>query len=220
VTKALAALLIGVGSFSTVPVGDPPGTSFRAFPPWSYWNKPLPVEVQVDPESKAMTSSLERDSSYPYVRLAGTESTGGWGEPIYWAAPTDPVYNVKTTRYELPDEFKSLRIPLGAQPAATADAQMTVYDLVAGGVYKLWQARYHPATETWSAGGGAYYYLASNGLHGSLDEADQPRNTGHRGIPPSLHAVRFDEIRAGTIDHVLKISINNPSRDHVWPMIG
>jgi hypothetical protein len=220
VTKALAALLIGVGSLSAVPVVEPPGTAFRAFSPSSYWNTPLPKSAPADPRSGAMIRYLERDSAYPYIRLVGTESDGGWGEPIYWALPTDSVYNVRSTRYSLPDEFKALRIPAGARPAATADGQMTIYDLTSGGVYKLWQARYDIATDRWSAGGGSYYYLRSNGLHGSLAESDEPRNVGHRGNPPALHAVRFDEIQAGSIDHVLKISINTPSVGHVWPMTG
>lgn len=219
-TKALAALLIGVGSFTVAPVTEPPGTAFRAFKASSYWNKPLPRGAAADPRSAAMIRYLERDSAYPYIRVVGTEPSGGWGEPIYWALPLDPTYDVRSTRYSLPEEFRSLRIPVGAQPAATADGQMTIYDLTAGGVYKLWQAHYDVTTDTWSAGGGSYYYLRSNGLHGSLDEADEPRNAGHRGNPPALHAVRFDEIRAGSIDHVLKISINTPSIDHVWPMIG
>ena len=220
VTKALAALLIGVGSLSAAPTVEPPGLAFRAFSPSSYWNQPLSNDAPADPRSKAMIRYLERDSAYPYIRLVGTEGDGGWGEPIYWVLPTDPVYNVRPTRYSLPDEFANIRIPVGAQPAATADGQMTIYDLTAGGIYKLWQARYNAGTDSWSAGGGSYYYLRSNGLHGSLDEADEPRNVGHRGNPPAIHAVRFDEIQAGSIDHALKISINTPSADHVWPMIG
>ncbi|MDQ3986730.1 MAG: hypothetical protein M3280_09565 [Actinomycetota bacterium] len=218
---ALVATLVGLGSIQVqIPSTPPLALGYRAFSAASYWNSPLPLDAPVDPRSRAMVAYLERDSAYDHIRLAGTESDGGWGEPIYWARPTDPVYNVRSTRYDLPNEFSSIRIPLGARPAATPDRQMTIYDLLGGGVYKLWQARYDPGSDTWTAGGGSFYYLRSNGLHGSLKESDEPRNDGHRGVPPAIHAVRWDEIRTGAIDHVLKVSINTPAMRHAWPMIG
>lgn len=197
-----------------------PGASYRAFSASSYWNTALAASAPVDANSEGMIAHLKATSSKPFLRLAGTESSGGWGEPIYWAATTDPVYNVIGTRWSLPPEFGALRIPKNARAAATNDAQMTIYNLSAGAVYKLQGARYDPAADTWSADGGAYYYLSSNGLHGSLAESDEPRNRGHRGVPPYAHAVRWDEVASGSIDHVLKIATSSTSGNYVWPMVG
>jgi hypothetical protein len=215
-TLATLAPLVATSSASAA---DAP-TPYRAFWSSSYWNTPLRADAPRDPNSDAMINFLKTDNLYPHIRLAGTEASGGWGEPVFWTQPSDPFYEVKSTRYTLPAEFKSIRIPAGAQVAATADAQMTIYDLDVGAVYKLWAATFDPLTNTWSAGGGAYYYLGSNGLNGTLAESDERRNRGHRGIPPSTHTVRYDEIKAGQIDHVLKVSINTARTDYVWPMVG
>jgi hypothetical protein len=167
-----------------------------------------------------MIAFLKADNVSPFIKLSGVQSNGGWGTPIYWTKQDDPVYSVVPTRYPLPPEFTQLRIPVGARPAATTDGEMVVYDLQADGVAHMWKASYDTATNTWSAGGGAYYYLSSNGLHGSLAQSDDQRNFGHRGVPGAIHAVRWDEIQAGSIDHVLKIAVNTASANYAFPMVG
>ena len=216
---AAAAVAVIASLTSASPAGGAVA-GFRAFSSNSYWNTRLPEGAPVDQRSDAIIDFLKTDSSHPYVRLVGTESDGGWGEPIFWAKPTDPVYNVVATRYTLPPEFDSIRIPAAARVPATSDAQMTIYDLDKGAVYKLQKASYNSGTDRWSAGGGSYYYLGSNGLHGSLSESNNRRNFGHRGNPPALHAVRWDEIQRGAINHMLKIAVNTAHQDHVWPMVG
>jgi hypothetical protein len=192
---------------------------FRAFSSDSYWNTPLSSEAPIDERSAAFIDFLTADSSADYLRIVGADSSGGWGEPIFWAQPSDPVYKVKQTSYTLPEEFAAgVRIPKEARVPNTSDAQMTIYDLAEGSVYKLQKAVYDSDTDTWSAGGGSWYATASNGLHASLEESNDERNYGHRGIPPATHAVRFDEIEAGRIDHALKIAVNTAHRDAVWPM--
>jgi hypothetical protein len=96
---------------------------------------------------------------------------------------------------------------------------MTVYDLARGMVYATWHTRFNPRTGTWSACGGTVFYLDSNGLDGRAPGSDQPRNIGHRGVPPPSFAVRWSEIHAGSINHVLKIAVNNTGCSHVFPMV-
>ena len=201
------------------PAGAASTTVYRSFDVQSYWNTTM-ASAPLDPNSSGMINYLKTDSSTSYLQLVGTSADGGWGEPIYWAKPTDPVYNVISTGFSLAPEMKSVRIPATARVASTTDSQMTVYDLEKGGVYKLQHASYNASNNTWSAGAGAYYYLGSNGLAGKLAESNEPRNQGHRGVPPGVHAVRWDEIVAGRIDHALKIALNTPSTSHVWPMLG
>jgi hypothetical protein len=193
--------------------------SFRAFSSDSYWNTSLPADAPIDPKSSAFIDFLNSDNSADYLRVVGTESSGGWGEPIFWAEPSDPIYKVKQTRYTLPEAFATgIRIPSEARVPNTSDAQMTIYDVAEGSVYKLQKAVYDSATDTWSAGGGSWYATASNGLHRSFEESNDERNHGHRGIPPATHAVRFDEIESGRIDHALKIAVNTAHQEAVWPM--
>jgi hypothetical protein len=95
---------------------------------------------------------------------------------------------------------------------------MTIYDLDRGVAYGFWKTRYDQSEKEWSACGGTVYYLDSNGLEGTLPQSDEPRNFGHRGLPPTTYAVTYEEIRRGTINHVLKIAVNTAAVDHVWPM--
>jgi len=188
----------------------------------SYWNTPLKKDAPVNNWSAEIISYLKSDNSPDYIQFSGTGSDGSWGNPVYWAAKSDHAYRIKneTDCPDLPPEMGAMRIPHGAEADPTDDASMTVYDLTKGVVYALWRASYSSSSDTWSSCGGSVYYVASNGLAGSLPQSDEPRNQGHRGVPPSAFAVRWDEIQAGEIDHVLKIAVDTTKCRHVFPMTG
>ena len=192
-----------------------------AFTPGSYWNRPLDPNVALDPDSVAMIEYLVRDSTHDYVRLAGTGRHGRWGMPVYEARRGDPVYEVASScPHGAPPEFENLRIPTGADPDPTGDGAMTVFDRDRGIVAGLWRAEFDQQAGTWTSCGGAIYYLDSGGLDGSLPASDEQRNRGHRGVPPTTWAVRWDEIRAGAIPHVLKLSVDTTRCEHRFPMVG
>jgi hypothetical protein len=221
--SAILGVLVFASCAWPVMTSEPtsPAPPYRAFSEASYWNTRLPATAPADPDSKAIVKFLKRDNGYNFVRLAGTDSTGRWGNPIYWSGQDDPVYHVvNTCNYRQPPEFHDVRIPAGANPDPTSDAAMTIYDVDRGLVYAMHSGSYDAEPDTWSACGGTVYYLGSNGLHGKLHMSNEPRNTGHRGVPPPTYAVRFDEIEGGSINHVLKIAVSAASRDHVFPMVG
>jgi hypothetical protein len=196
------------------------GRAYRAFSDSSFWNRPLPRGAPVRKSSDEMIAYLRRDNTTNYISLSGTERSGEWGMPIYWAKPGDPEYSIHNNcTTGQPPEYRSVRIPRGARPDPTTDAAMTVYDRDRGRVFGLWHARYDRQTDTWSSCGGTVYYLRSNGLHGKLRRSNEPRNTGHRGVPPPTWAVRYGEVKAGAIRHVLKIGVNTTRCQHVFPMV-
>jgi hypothetical protein len=184
---------------------DPP---YLAFSDVSEWNNPLPTGAPVDPASDAFISELKSfDPHGIHPRLVDT----AWAEPIYWAANGDPEYTVSGFSFPI-------RIPANASPAATRDSQLTVFDVGRGYVMKLHRADFDGTG--WTATGGSLYYLASNGLIGRLPESDDVRNHGHRGFPPAIHAVRWDEVQAGEIAHVVKVAIRQTAPEHVYPAGG
>jgi hypothetical protein len=221
VTVVLAAL-IAVGG-ALIALLDKPETNrpYRAFSSSSYWNTPLPPDAPADQHSNRIIAFIQQTATSQYLRLAGANSAGNWGNPIYWASADDPAYTVRNScPYSQPPEFASIRIPLGARPDPTSDSAMTVYDLSKDVVYAFHRASYSTATDEWTACGGAVYYLASNGLHGDLRRSDEDRNRGHRGAPPPTFAVRYDEVQHGSIEHVLKIAVPRTKCTHVFPMIN
>ena len=219
-------LMLGglIGSFllmSSIPPHLRAQVPLSAFSRSSYWNTPLPKNAPVDPASRAILRFLRRHSAGNFIRLGGTDPTGEWGMPIYSARDGDPVYDVANNcSLRMPPEFDHVRIPAGAAADPTSDAAMTVYDEGLGYVFAFWHARFDADGDTWSSCGGTVYYLGSNGLDGKLRRSDEPRNTGHRGLPPPTWAVRLDEIEAGSIDHVLKIAVPATKCRHVFPMVA
>ena len=200
---------------------SPPGEAFRAFSRDSYWNTPLPADAPVDEMSDEWIDYLLRDGETNYIELAGSDGDGRWGHPIYFSRDGDPACRVvNNCNYHRPPEFDSVRIPQGATQDPTSDAAMTVYDVDKGIVYGFYRAEYSSTRDQWSACGGTVYYLESNGLDGSLEESDEKRNFGHRGVPPPTFAVRYDEVASGRIDHVLKIAVDTAHEEFVWPMTG
>ncbi len=224
----IAGLLVGVvvtmaatgGGLS--PAAEAAAGAFRAFSPDSYWNRPLPADAPVHPHSAAIIALLKRDNFVNGCPLLSGTEANEWGMPIYWSRRTDPVYRVVPTGWPLPAEFKALRIPARARPMNNSDGELVVYDLDRGYVAFLWRAEFDRSARTWRAAGGSIAYLRSNGLVGTLRASNDRRNSGsHRGLNGAVTAVRYDEVRAGAIRHVLKIGVHHPRQGAVlFPMVG
>lgn len=194
--------------------------AYRAFSDRSFWNRGLPKSAPHHRYSDRIIAFLRADNDTNYIRLAGTSRSGEWGMPVYWPGPAAPVYDVgKSCAQDQPPEFNHVRIPRGAKPDPTSDAAMTIVDRARGVVYGFHHTRHDRANDRWLSCGGTVYYLGSNGLHGALRASDDTRNRGHRGVPPTVSFVRFDEVKSGRIDHVLKIAVNRTKCRHIFPMI-
>lgn len=210
----MVTAVLGLG-FATLASSVGPSTSsaepaspFRPFAGASYWNAPVPDNAPAHPNAAGILNYMQTAPSAQggCIRLAGAGKSP-WGQPIYWAKDGDPSYSVKQTQYAIPPELDTMRIPLGAKPASTSDAAMTVYDIERGYVVAMWHAVYNASTDSWSAGGAQVTYLDSNGLDSRTNGSDDARNTGTmRGNNGGVTAVRFDEASAGQINHVLKIA--------------
>jgi hypothetical protein len=182
---------------------------FRAFNDKSEWNKPIPADAPIDPDSGKFVEHIKGFNP----KIQGLKlSIDKWAEPFYWAKEGDPWYEI--AGFPVP----RVRIPKGAVPATNSDSEMTIFDLEKGWVIKFWRASFdgkawHTSSKTW-------YALASNGLEGRLPESDEKRNTGHRGYPPALHGVRWDEVKGGILRHTLKVGLDKTGESHVYPGCG
>ncbi len=200
-----------------------PERAFRAFSPTSWWNTPLPAKAPLNPNADLILSYLRTapDSGDGCLSLAGA-GEGKWGQPVYWAGPGDPFYDVKGTKHYRPPELDHLRIPLGAEPPDNNDASMTIFDRHRGTVALLSGAAYDATTDTWTAAGATVTYLHSNGLNVLTDQSDNSHNTGsHRGNNGATSVVRWDMVEAGVVNHVLKVASGPEVSDRaVFPMVG
>jgi hypothetical protein len=208
---------------SVAPRRSAPSADFRAFSPDSWWNTPLPPDAPLSPHAEDILRYMRTapDARGGCIRLAGAEESP-WGQPIYWAEPSDRSYRLQGLNLARLPELRSLRIPAGAEPAPTSDSAMTVYDVEKGYVVLLTNAQYDSVQDSWSASAATVTYLDSNGLHTRLDESDDHRNRGsHRGNNGAVVAVSWDEIQDGVIRHVLKVASGPETANRfVFPMVG
>lgn len=203
----------------TAPLASPP-QEFRA---GSWWNTPLPKDIPLDPAGEKILQYLRTgpESGQGCVTLAGAGESR-WGQPMYDAIPTDPEYDIRGPLPVPLPELERLRIPVGAQSAQNNDNSMSVYDRDKGYVVALTGASYDQDRDVWSADGATVTYLDSNGLHVDTGRADDPRNRGsHRGNNGATMGVKYAEVAAGTIPHVLKVASGPELADRfVFPMVG
>jgi hypothetical protein len=155
------------------------------------------------------------------VRLAGAGNSS-WGQPVYWAGPGDPEYDISLRNFDEVPELRNLRIPRGARAAGNNDGSMTVFDVQRGYTVAFTDSAYDEGADRWSASGATVTYLDSNGLDVRTGKASDDRNVGsHRGNNGAVMMARLDEVDAGRIDHVLKVASGpEVSKDHVFPMVG
>jgi hypothetical protein len=203
------------------PVVD--GAPLRAFTPDSWWNSALPRNAPSNPDADAILNymSTEKQAGGGCLRLAGAGGSS-WGQPVYWAGAGDPEYHVRLKGGNEQPELRHLRIPADARSAQNNDGSMTVFDVDRGYTVAFTDAAYDDGSDTWSASGATVTYLDSNGLDVRTGQASDDRNVGnHRGNNAAVMMARLDEVKAGAIDHVLKVASGpEVSSRHVFPMVG
>jgi hypothetical protein len=95
-------------------------------------------------------------------------------------------------------------------PNADGDRHVILYDPAGCKLYELYDA--HVQGSGWAAGSGAVYDLRSNRLRRagstSADAAGLP-------ILPGL--VRYDEVKAGHIDHAIRMTAPQTRNAYLWP---
>lgn len=196
---------------------------YKAFSTASWWNTPLSATAPQHANEAGILDYLRTapDNGGGFLRLAGAGGNA-WGQPVYWAKTGDPQYNVRSSSGTRPPELNTLRIPAGMRPAGTSDGALTLFDVERGYVVAMTRAVYNSTANTWSVDGSTVTYLASNGLNARAPGSNDPRNIGsHRGNNGATMMVRYDEVAAGAIPHVLKMACGpETSTQHVFPMVN
>jgi hypothetical protein len=199
------------------------GHPLRAFSTNSWWNTQLPADAPSNPRADAILQYMRTadEAGDGCLRLAGAEGNS-WGQPVYWAKPGDPTYDIRVQSPVNPPELRDLRIPRSADAADNNDGSMTIFDVDRGYTVAFTNAEYDHGSDTWSAAGATVTYLDSNGLDSRTGQSSDPRNVGsHRGNNGADMMARIDEVTAGYIGHVLKVASGpEVSKRHVFPMVG
>ena len=191
-----------------------PGTACRVFPASSIFHKDI-SKAPVSKHSKVWLA---------HMHTAGTKLHPDFG-PSYGAQPVPygiPVTTVKATHAKVKVHFtyasESDRItyPLGSDTkieggkGATGDRHAIVVNAKTCRLYETYDT--HHTSHGWTAGSGASWNLNSNALRpAGWTSADAA------GLPILVGLLRYDEVKAGSIDHPIRFTTDITSDRYVWP---
>jgi hypothetical protein len=207
------ASLIGLPAFAQAPV-----YAVRpVFAPGSFWYRPIPQNVPLNPHSAAYVAEFLRQYK-AYYNDVGINTTA-YSAPIYAAAPhakTVRVTQWNCQNYRDPgliNQWSAVPIPSYAQPADGSDAEMTVYQPSSDTIWAFWRTR--QASGEWQAcWGGKMANVSKN-------DGIWPRRYGvaATGLAFAPGQITVQELRNGAIHHVMGIALVDAERSAVfsWP---
>lgn len=191
---------------------------FKPFTTNSIWNNKLPASTPKDSKSDSFIEFMKKDNKRKWLAVKSKDDDGRRNLPLFFTNINDTIYNVVAIgTVSLPAELTAVRIPALAQVDPYYH-DLLVYEMTQQFMFRLNGALFSGGT--WQANSAEVYYLDSNGLEGTLGGSNQPNNTGHRGIPPSIEIVEKSEGVYGKIDHMLKLSVGTTSDNFVFPMVS
>jgi hypothetical protein len=195
------------GSPSTGPVGG-----CGIFPADHVWHADV-SRLPVHASSSAWVGSMGADRAAHPDFGSGLIDGAPFGIPV----TVVPAGQAKVpVTFEYGDESDAGPYPIPAQakveggPNADGDRHVIVLDPAACKVWELFDA--HPQGGSWRAGSGAVFDLRSNALRRSgWTSADAAGLSVYAGL------VRYEEVAAGRIDHVIRITAARTQKRFVWP---
>lgn len=181
-----------------------PGTSCQVFPADNVWNMDV-SRLPKHPKSRVWKRSSHAGS---------TDLHPDFGPPAY-GIPYDVVdaaHGDVTVDFDYASESDDGPYPFG--PDITIEGGSDRHALMIDGdtctLYELFAARWNGGSPR--AGSGAIFDLGSNALRpAGWTSADAA------GLPIFPGLVRWDEVRAGVIDHAIRFTVGCTTRRYVWP---
>jgi len=210
---ALAALALAAATA----VAAPPkvkGTKCKVFPADNAWNQRVD-SLPVAEDSDALVRSIGR----------GANAHADFGSGKWEGAPIGIPYVVvgsKTKKrrvsFDYADESDRVRYPLPKNApieggnGSDGDRHVIVVDKSKCRLYELYAAYPNKSRTSWKAGSGAVWSLKSNKLRpAGWTSADAA------GLPIFPGLARYDEVKAGAIEHALRFTAPRTRRAYVYP---
>jgi hypothetical protein len=191
------------GEMSTAAISGCP-----MFPADNVWNTPID-SLPVDPNSDAYINSIG-----PTTKLHpdfGADWDGGpFGIPYTTVPGTQPLVTV-TFGYAGESDPGPYPIPPDAPVEKGSDRHVLVVDRDHCVLYEMYNAVLQ-GDGSWAAGSGAVFTLTSNALR-PLDWT----SADAAGLPILPGLVRYDEVKAGAINHAIRFTASKTREPYVWP---
>ncbi len=136
-----------------------------------------------------------------------------YGIPVTVVSGSHPKVRV---RFDYADESDHVGYPFGRDTRieggrnSPGDKHAVVVDRDRCRLYETWNTRVRDGS--WSAGSGATWSLTSNRLR-----PDGWTSADAAGLPILPGLLRYNEVRAGRVDHAIRFTTDITRRHHLWP---
>lgn len=189
-----------------------PGSSCTAFPANSVWHARI-ADLPVNRRSAAWVRNIGDNNLHPDFGPSYGAQPVPYGIPITYVGDSHPKVHVKFT---YSSESDHVGYPLGSDTKieggknADGDRHAIIVNRDTCRLYEVYDARH--GRGGWTGGSGATWSLSGNKLRPagwtSADAAGLP-------IMPGL--LRYDEVKAGFVDHAIRFTAPYTSRHYIWP---
>jgi hypothetical protein len=189
-----------------------PGTDCPTFPSNSYWHAridKLPVHAA---SAQWMSNMHSTNALHPDFGPSFGEQEVPYGIPITVVSSVPRV----AVAFDYADESDKVPYPLNADTAieggssADGDRHAVIVDADSCTLFETWNTR--KTSTGWTAGSGAVWSLKSNELRPqSWTSADAA------GLPILPGLLRWQEVKAGRVDHAIRFTTDVTQKAFVWP---
>ena len=184
------------------------GTTCRVFPVDNWWHADvshLPVHARSAAWLRHMSTGRELHPDFGPSYGDGPN----YGIPITVVDGSHPKVWV---RFDYADESDHVRYPLGSDTRLEGggDRHAVIVDKSTCRLYETWATR--RTSSGWRAGSGATWSLGSNKLR-----PDGWTSADAAGLPILAGLLRWNEVKAGYVDHAIRFTTDLTARAHLWP---
>ncbi len=183
------------------------------FPADNVWNTPID-SLPVDSNSAAYINSIGGSTTLHADFGGDLDGTGPFGIPYTVTSGTPPV--TIAFRYDDESDPGPYPIPPDAPieggPGSTGDRHVLVVDRDHCVLYEMYSAQPQAGGAWWRADSGAVFTLTSNALR-----PDGWTSADAAGLPILPGLVRYDEVKAGAINHAIRFTAQITRKAYIWP---
>jgi hypothetical protein len=198
-----------------------PVAAEQLFAPSSYRNSPLPPDAPTDPMSAAYVLDLSLKASaigahLNYESYSVPVYTVPAGQPTTQVIVDDP--NHQQCAYGNPcliEQWRNVPLPPDAVPSPGTDGHLVVYQPSSDTMWEFHRFR-RVGDRPHSFHGGRIQGVSSNPGHYTDPPGTQFGATA-TSIPLLVGLQRVSELQAGSINHVVSFTLNNPRLGFRWP---
>jgi hypothetical protein len=181
-----------------------PGTACPLLPGDNVWHTDVSA-LPVDPDGDTWLESMN---------AASTELHPDFGPPSYgipFGVVGDRTRRVDVAfRYARESDRKRYPLTKHTRIEGESDRHAIIVDKSSCTLYELFSVRWNGGHPT--ADSGAIFQLGSNALR-----PDGYTSADAAGLPILPGLLRYDEVKAGEIDHAIRFTADSTQDRHVWP---